>query len=63
MRGIKTTSGGHRRSSAWLYYTLLSILSVVVVIAGHAVGLVGFVGFGLYARYLYAGGRIVIWFW
>jgi hypothetical protein len=63
MRGIRTAIGGRRRSSAWAYYALLSILSLIVVFTGHAVGLVGFVGCGLYARYLYSGGRIVIWFW
>lgn len=51
------------RSRAWLYYTLLAIGSFLAVCTGHLIGLVGVLLFGLYARYLYQGGRVVIWFW
>jgi hypothetical protein len=51
------------RSKAWVYYSVLTVLSFIAVCTGQLVGLVGMVLFGLYARYLYRGGRVVIWFW
>lgn len=57
------TGTGRRRSKAWVYYSLLTLGSLAAVFAGHASMLVGVVLFGLYARYLYRGGRFVIWFW
>ena len=51
------------RSRAWIYYAILATLSLVLAFTHGAVMLLGAVGFGLYARYLYRGGRIVIWFW
>jgi hypothetical protein len=60
---IETASGPRRRSKAWIYYTILAVLSLISVFLGHAVGLAGMAMFGLYARYLYRGGRVVIWFW
>lgn len=52
-----------RRSKAWVYYALLTILSLIALCAGQIAGLAGMAIFGLYAVYLYRGGRIVIWFW
>jgi hypothetical protein len=51
------------RSSAWIYYTVLAAASFIVLCTGKPVGLAGMVLFGLYARYLYRGGRVVFWFW
>jgi hypothetical protein len=51
------------RSKAWVYYTIIACLSLTAVAAGRPVGLAGFVLCGLYARYLYRGGRLVIWIW
>ena len=48
---------------AWLYYAILASLSVVALVSGQLIGLVGAVGAGAYSRYLYRGGRVVIWFW
>jgi hypothetical protein len=52
-----------RRSIAWVVYAFLTVASVSALITGHVVGLAGLVLFGPYARYLYRGGRFVIWFW
>jgi hypothetical protein len=58
------SAGQRRRSKAWVYYSLLAVASFVVLCSGQAVpGLLGMALFGLYARYLYGGGRVVIWFW
>jgi hypothetical protein len=51
------------RSKAWAYYTIIAGLSLIATLAGRPVGLVGFVLCGLYARYLYRGGRVVFWIW
>jgi hypothetical protein len=51
------------RSKAWVYYTVFAAASFIVLCTGKPVGLAGMVLFGLYARYLYRGGRIVFWFW
>lgn len=51
------------RSKAWVYYSILAALSFIAVCAGQFAGLLGMALFGLYARYLYRGGGIVIWFW
>ena len=51
------------RSKAWVYYAVITALLIVGSIAGHPAGLVGAVVTGLYARYLYGGGRVVIWIW
>lgn len=60
---IETTSEARPRSKAWVYYSILSGLSFVAVCTGVIAGLAGTVLFGLYAVYLYRGGRVVIWFW
>jgi hypothetical protein len=52
-----------RRSKAWIYYTVLAVCGFLTLCTGHVVGLVGMVLCGLYARYLYRGGRIVVWIW
>lgn len=60
---IETTSERRRRSKAWVYYSILAFLSFVALCTGQVAGLAGTVLFGLYAAYLYRGGRFVIWFW
>lgn len=55
--------GVRRRSKAWVYYTVLAAGSLIELCAGHIAGLAGITLFGLYARYLYRGGRIVLWIW
>ena len=57
------TGGSRRRSMAWIYYAIIAALSVVALVSGQLIGLVGAVGAGAYSRYLYRGGRVVIWFW
>ena len=56
-------SATRRRSKAWVYYTILAFLSFIALCTGQVVGLAGMALFGLYAFYLYRGGRIVFWFW
>ena len=52
-----------RRSRAWIYYAILAVASFIMLCGGHIAGLAGVALFGLYACYLYRGGRIVIWIW
>lgn len=59
----EATDTARRRSKAWVYYTIIACLSLIGTFAGKPVGLVGFALCGLYARYLYRGGRVVIWIW
>jgi hypothetical protein len=59
----QTTPGRAQRSKAWVYYALLTMASLIAVCTGQVMGLVGMALFGLYALYLYNGGRVVIWFW
>ncbi|MGA8744884.1 MAG: hypothetical protein WB507_03355 [Solirubrobacterales bacterium] len=51
------------RAKAWIYYVVLAGLSFIALCTGQLAGLAGLVLFGAYARYLYRGGRVVIWFW
>lgn len=51
-----------RRSKAWGCYALLALLSFIALCIGQVAGLAG-MALGLYALYLYRGGRIVIWLW
>jgi hypothetical protein len=58
------TSGTDKpRAKAWVYYSVLAGASFIALCTGQLVGLLGMVLFGLYAAYLYRGGRVVIWFW
>ena len=52
-----------RRSLAWIYYSILAVLSLFAIPATHGGSLIVTALLGLYATYLYRGGRIVIWFW
>ena len=52
-----------RRSKAWVYYLILAVLSLIALCTGQVIGLLGMALFGAYSRYLYRGGRVVIWFW
>jgi hypothetical protein len=60
---IETASGRRQRSKAWIYYSILAGASFITLCTGRPVGLLGMALFGLYARYIYRGGRVVIWFW
>jgi hypothetical protein len=52
-----------RRSKAWIYYALLAIFALFVIpSAGFSMLLVSVLS-GLYATYIYRGGRIVVWIW
>jgi hypothetical protein len=59
----ETTIPVRLRSKAWIYYAGFAGLSLLAVFAGKPAGLIGFALFGLYARYLFRGGRVVIWVW
>jgi hypothetical protein len=52
-----------KRSKAWIYYLILAVGSLIAVCTGQVIGLLGMALFGWYSRYLYRGGRVVIWFW
>ena len=52
-----------RRSKAWIYYAVLTVAAVVAVPSVGWQALVAGLAFGLYAAYLFRGGRVVIWFW
>jgi hypothetical protein len=51
-----------RRSIAWLYYAILTILAVLGAFS-NPVMLIVAAPCALYSRYLYRGGRFVVWFW
>lgn len=52
-----------RRSKAWIFYGILAALGMVGSIASLTMsGLLASALVGLYAWYLYRGGRFVIWF-
>jgi hypothetical protein len=51
------------RSKAWVYYSILALASFIALCTGQLVGLLGMALFGLYALYLYRGGRFVFWLW
>jgi hypothetical protein len=59
----ETTHRSIRRSKAWIYYMVLALISLTAVFAGKPVGLLGMAAFGLYSRYLFRGGRFVLWIW
>lgn len=52
-----------RRSKAWIYYAIISILGIIAAPGSHGLSLIMAVLAGLYAWYLFRGGRIAIWFW
>ena len=51
-----------RRSKAWLFYLLLTICAVIAMFSQPAMFFIAAL-LGLYTRYLYHGGSVVIWFW
>jgi hypothetical protein len=51
-----------RRSKAWGWYTLLAAGALVAAFT-QPVFLLATAAFGVYARYLYRGGAVVVWFW
>ena len=57
--------GGSRRRgrpTAWIYYAIITVFAMVAGFSAPAAFLL--VPFtGLYARYLYRGGSVVVWFW
>jgi hypothetical protein len=61
-QSLTTRSEHRKRSRAWVYYALITVMAIA---AGFNVPLLFLVVpvTGLYARYLYRGGRFVIWFW
>jgi hypothetical protein len=59
---IHAARGGRKRSRAWVYYAIIAVLGVVAAFS-HPVTLLVTLIAGLYAYYLYQGGRVVIWFW
>ena len=52
-----------RRSIAWIYYAALTVLSLFAIPATSGGSLLVTVACGLYATYLFRGGRVVIWIW
>ena len=52
-----------RRSKAWIYYTFIALALLLSIPSGGFSSAVGAVLSGLYAVYLYRGGRVVIWIW
>jgi hypothetical protein len=58
--------GSRRRSLAWIFYAvfagLVAVGSLLKPDASTVLRLAAAVGIAMYARYLYRGGRVVIWF-
>jgi hypothetical protein len=73
VRGRRNSEGGwhmfqdqntrRRRSRAWIYYALLAVISLFIVPSAGPSVLVATVLCGLYATYLFRGGRVVVWIW
>ena len=62
--GIGQLPGTRRRSKAWIYYSVITVLIVIGSLsAGKPAGLIGAAATGLYAWYIYRGGRFVLWIW
>lgn len=61
---IRQTRDGRPRSVAWVVYTLLAALGAIAVLTNitHLSLWLGEMLLILYARYLYRGGRWVLWF-
>jgi hypothetical protein len=55
-----------RRKPHWIagtFYLVLAVGGLIATAHGQLVGLLATILCGLYAVYLYRGGRVVIWFW
>lgn len=52
-----------RRSKAWVYYAILAVLSLFLIPSIGFTMVLGAMLFGLYATYLFRGGRFVVWIW
>jgi hypothetical protein len=53
-----------RRSKAWVFYSIITVLLLIGSLAGQVwLGFLFALATGLYARYLYRGGRFVLWIW
>jgi hypothetical protein len=52
-----------RRSTAWVYYAIIAVLGLAAVPSSHGVSLIVTLLAGLYATYIYRGGRVVFWIW
>ena len=50
------------RSRAWVYYTVIAVGATVFGFSHPALLLIAAVA-GIYAAYLYRGGRFVLWIW
>jgi hypothetical protein len=51
-----------QRSLAWIWYALLTVGALIVGVSQPVFFLVA-IALAAYARYLYRGGSIVVWFW
>jgi hypothetical protein len=54
---------GRRRSKAWVYYAIIALFGLIAAPASHGSSLLVTLIAGLYAAYIYRGGRIVFWIW
>lgn len=59
---VRTTADGRRRSLAWVYYSIITTLLVIGGFVAPVLFLCA-VPAGLYAYYLFRGGRFVLWIW
>lgn len=60
---LGSTQRERKRSVAWIYYTVIAALVLLTGVTVNANGLWVWLLPALYARYLYRGGRIVVWLW
>jgi hypothetical protein len=61
-----TPPEARRRRPHWIagtFYLILAVGGIVVAAQGKPAALFATLLCGLYAAYLYRGGRIVVWFW
>jgi hypothetical protein len=61
-----TSTQTRRRKPHWIagtFYLLLAIGGIVLTTQGKPAGLILTLLAGLYAVYLYRGGRVVVFFW
>ncbi|MCW2940945.1 MAG: hypothetical protein JWN00_3930 [Actinomycetia bacterium] len=52
-----------KRSKAWILYGVLAVSSLFAIPSHPVQGIIGSVVCGLYSRYLFRGGRFVLWIW